>query len=194
MITGATAARKTVEQSVSRICPNLILSYGSTEIGGTARFLYDPDRYVPGIVGKIVDGIEAEIVGEDGAPSYRGQRETIRFRRDGVLAHIGYVNDPDTSAARFRDGWFYPGDRGAFSTDGHLIIAGRDDNIINAGGNKYSLELVEAEVERTVGERCTVLIGEPLPNAVQLRVFVQGNAPLDRTVPDRFHSQAVSAG
>ncbi|MFX6036125.1 hypothetical protein ABTE74_22315, partial [Acinetobacter baumannii] len=40
-------------------------------------------------------------------------------------------------------GWFYPGDTGYFREDGLLVVVGRTDELINAGGLKVAPERVE---------------------------------------------------
>jgi acyl-CoA synthetase (AMP-forming)/AMP-acid ligase II len=44
----------------------------------------------------------------------------------------------------FRDGWFYPGDLGSLTSDNLLVIAGRQNAVLNAGGGKMAAERVEA--------------------------------------------------
>jgi len=70
---------------------------------------------------------------------------------------------------RFRDGWFYPHDRGRMSADGIVFIEGRTDFVINVGGRKVSPEHVE---------RCL----EEHPAVAQAAVFaIEGAAGLTRT-------------
>ncbi|HSV79248.1 MAG TPA: hypothetical protein VLK85_08580, partial [Ramlibacter sp.] len=52
------------------------------------------------------------------------------------------------SQKMFRDGWFYPGDRGQVHADGMLVIESRVDEIINVGGTKVN----PAEVEQVLLE------------------------------------------
>jgi acyl-CoA synthetase (AMP-forming)/AMP-acid ligase II len=44
----------------------------------------------------------------------------------------------------FRDGWFYPGDVGSLTPENLLIISGRQNNILNLGGEKIAAERIEA--------------------------------------------------
>lgn len=90
---------------------DLQIGYGATEIGtictGTAEEVGD----IPGCVGKPLPGIEVEIVDGD----------AIRIKSPSTMV-TEYVNNPQMTAKHFKDGWFYPGDRGYFTPDGRLVI------------------------------------------------------------------------
>jgi len=55
----------------------------------------------------------------------------------------GYVGDPETTKALFRDGYFYSGDIGHLTPDGLLVITGREKTALNIGGDTVHPELVE---------------------------------------------------
>ena len=105
-----------------------------------------------------------------------GARRTVRFRPDphtcvlderrqevldpghggtGWLARsgripLGYMNDPDKTAATFRriggKRFSIPGDRARLHHDGTVEVLGRDSVTINSGGEKIFAEEVEAAV------------------------------------------------
>ena len=179
VMAGAAAAPEVVERAASRICPNVILSYGSTETGTTANFYYAQDKahYVPGVVGKLNPGVDLELVDETGAPVAEGDEGSIRIKREGFLVENAYANPLEDETDRFVDEWFYPGDRGRFDGVGNLIICGRDDNVINAGGNKYAIELIESVLEEKLGNPCIVLAGEATQNTAQIILVLQGESP-----------------
>ncbi len=121
---------------MARLTPNLYVSYGVTEIGVIA--IAPPKTMLerPEIVGWIGQDIEAEIVDESGHKQAAGTPGQLRVRSSGMVA--GYVGDPEETAKRFRDGWFYTGDRCVFADDGALFHFGRiDDLIIFDGINIY---------------------------------------------------------
>lgn len=90
---------------------DLQVGYGATEIGtictGTAEEIAD----TPGCVGFPLPGIQVEIVDSD----------VIRIKSESTMANE-YIDDPEMTSKHFRDGWFYPGDRGYFTKDGRLVI------------------------------------------------------------------------
>ncbi len=65
----------------------------------------------------------------------------ILARGDNIM--LGYYNDPESTEAVFRDGWFCTGDLGCFDKNGDLYIKGRIKNVIvtENGKNIYPEEL-----------------------------------------------------
>ena len=110
--------------------------YGSTEVGTVTRGLVDITN--PNSVGTLVSDIEAGIDTEDGSPVAAGDEGMLRFRKAGMPAD--YWNNPNpVGHSGFRDGWFYPGDYGTIDAAGRLSLAGRRDDLVNAGGAKFNL-------------------------------------------------------
>jgi len=102
-------------------------------------------RASPEITGRIVPWVEAQAVDESDKVKPAGQSGILRYRSR--LFPDGYFKDPEASASRFRDGWFYPGDVG--SVEGGLLrVEARSDDMINLGGMKVS----PAEVESVLAE------------------------------------------
>jgi long-chain acyl-CoA synthetase len=107
-------------------------NYGSTETGGTAVREYNSDD--PLDAGRISPGTQVEIVDENDTVLPNGEQGRIRVKSPG-MAHA-YLGNPEATRRSFRDGWFYPGDLGAIRPDGRLTLAGRELELINAGGVK----------------------------------------------------------
>jgi acyl-coenzyme A synthetase/AMP-(fatty) acid ligase len=95
-----------------------------------------------GAVGYVVPGVSVDVVSPSGTPLPPGREGLVRIRSAGLAA--GYIGDPETTRLRFRDGGFYPGDIGMMTADGVLVIRGREQAVINLGGDKISPERVEA--------------------------------------------------
>ncbi|NKB48780.1 MAG: AMP-binding protein [Alphaproteobacteria bacterium] len=118
-----------------RLTPNCFEQLGSNEAGLLALARpADQDAY-PDAVGRIVEGIEAQIVDDEDRQLSAGEVGLVRFR--GVGYPTQYLDDPEATARAFRDGWFYPGDLVALNEDGYLFFKGRADDIINNGGAKF---------------------------------------------------------
>ena len=107
--------------------------YGSSEAGRAAETVIG-DTVEVNFAGMVVDGAELEIIDESGSPVARGTAGIVRYRTPNMAT--GYLGDPSATADAFRDGWFYPGDRGALSTEGKLVLSGRTSDMLNAGGVK----------------------------------------------------------
>lgn len=131
---------------VTQLTPNLYVAYGLTEIGSVAVAPPQSMTDRPGIVGWVTDNITVEVVDEDERPQKPGTAGELRLRSPGMID--GYIGEPDETARRFRDGWFYSGDRGVFAEDGALIHLGRtDDVIIYDGINIYPSAIESALLE-----------------------------------------------
>ncbi len=132
-ISGGTLPPSTAENllEVTGGC-TISISYGSTEAGLAARGVYQIEQ--PTLAGRVLPGSVVEIVGEDDQPLPPGRAGRIRHRSP-VMA-TSYLGDPDATSRAFRDGWFYPGDRGVLDADGLLTVLGRESEQINAGGTK----------------------------------------------------------
>jgi acyl-CoA synthetase (AMP-forming)/AMP-acid ligase II/thioesterase domain-containing protein/acyl carrier protein len=87
---------------------------------------------------------EIRIVDPRGAPLDSGEEGEIVARGPGVMD--GYVDDPESNARAFVDGWFRTGDAGRLDEDGYLTITGRIKELINRGGEK----IAPNEVERVI--------------------------------------------
>lgn len=117
----------------------ILTNYGSTEAGGGTTRLYESDD--PFDAGHVSHGSTIEVVDENDQPVPVGTVGRIRHRSPG-MAHE-YLGDPEATAKAFRDGWFYPGDLGFFREDGGLTLAGRESEVLNAGGVKFDPNLLD---------------------------------------------------
>jgi acyl-coenzyme A synthetase/AMP-(fatty) acid ligase len=117
----------------------LFTLYGSTEAGRCAERELTDDELAN--VGPIAPGSEVRVVdavGQDVAVGASGQ---IHYRRAHQATH--YLGDASTSDNAFRDGWFVTGDLGHITTDGQLVLEGRANDVVNAGGVKLNLHEIE---------------------------------------------------
>jgi long-chain acyl-CoA synthetase len=110
----------------------IVGNYGSTEAAGATSHSYESDD--PYDAGHPVRGTTLEVVDDDDQPLPDGEIGRIRYRNAGMIQ--GYLGDPDATSRAFRDGWFYPGDLGLIRADGGLTLAGRESEVLNAGGVK----------------------------------------------------------
>lgn len=112
--------------------------YGANEVTGIC------DDLDANGVGVISAGVDLKVIDEAGNDVPAGQLGMIAVRTPGMAE--SYIGDPEGSQAAFRDGWFHTGDWGALLAPRVLRLAGRFDDLINAGGLKVPASDVEAQV------------------------------------------------
>jgi len=147
------------DEALARACHQISIHYAATETGiitiGDVSLL---DRH-PGAVGFVVDGASIEIVDREGRPKPSGQEGIVRTRTSHMV--LGYGGDSESKPDDvFRDGWFYPGDRGVLFEDGLLAITGRISETLNIGGRKISLLDLEAELVKLpeIKDACVIVL------------------------------------
>jgi acyl-CoA ligase (AMP-forming) (exosortase A-associated) len=145
------------------------LMYGLTE---AFRSTYlDPtevDRR-PNSIGKAIPNAEILVVRPDGTRCDPGEEGELVHR--GALVAMGYWNDPERTAARFRPtpgrdaSWRTPeiavwsGDAVVADEDGYLYFVGRKDEMIKTSGYRVSPTEIEEEAYATGLVRDAVAFG-----------------------------------
>lgn len=99
---------KAVLSDVQHLGDKIYMNYGTAETGPIANCEMND---IPGCVGYVVPDLD---VGFDG--------DMVRIRGASVVGK--YSRDAALSSERFKDGWFYPGDRGHMEGD-MLVVDGR---------------------------------------------------------------------
>jgi long-chain acyl-CoA synthetase len=122
--------------------------YGSTEGGALTGAKNDDIRLET--VGPVHQGAEVRIT-DDGE---------IVYRQPGVF--LGYYNDPDKTAGVLKDGWFYSGDSGFITEDGHLVFLDRVEDLVElASGDKLAPQLIESRLRFSPYIRDAWVLGGP---------------------------------
>lgn len=128
----------------------VINRYGLNEAGSVCEDL-DANG-----VGVISPGTDVRILDLEGKEVPFGELGVITVRTPAMAD--GYLDNPEASHATFRDGWFHTGDWGAVVGHRLLRLAGRHDDLVNAGGVKIPAAHVEAQVRALVNPSdCAVL-------------------------------------
>jgi acyl-CoA synthetase (AMP-forming)/AMP-acid ligase II len=121
--------------------------YGLTETG-SCDFCLLPSEFAAGIgsIGTPTEGVNYRIVDERGAPAKPGAAGELLIKTP--FGMLGYLDDPDLSAASFVDGYLRSGDQARLGTDGRVAIVGRLKEIISRGGNKIAPAEIDALLMR----------------------------------------------
>jgi acetyl-CoA synthetase len=157
--------------------------YGQTEcnmvVSSCARLM--PAR--PGIMGRPAPGHEVEVVDEAGAPCPAGTLGSIAIRRPDPVMFLGYWNNPNASAAKFRGDWLVTGDLGETTEDGWLRFVGRDDDVITSSGYRIGPGEIEDCLIGHAAVRMAGVVGKPDADRTEIVkayiVLKDGVAPAD---------------
>jgi len=130
----------------------LVQVYGLSETGYLTG-LQDQEHFDRRLMscGRPGLGVEVQVADESGREVQAGQRGELVARGANVMR--GYWNDPEDTAAAFRNGFFRTGDIGYQDTEGYFYILDRlKDMIVTGGENVYC-----GEVEAVLADHPAVL-------------------------------------
>nr|WP_111297791.1 class I adenylate-forming enzyme family protein [Paracoccus saliphilus] len=103
-----------------------------------------PDRPAPhGTAGFPQPGRHVSILDQAGRPVPAGAAGDLAVRRDDPGLFLGYLDQPQDTAARFRGDWFLTGDRAVADDQGAIALLGRGDDMMNAGGFRVAPPEIE---------------------------------------------------
>jgi o-succinylbenzoate---CoA ligase len=117
---------------------NVITTYGMTETCGGCVYSGIP-----------LDGVQVA-AGPDGLIKIAGP---VLFSR--------YRLDPELTMSSRQDRWFITADLGEVADDGHVVLHGRADDVINSGGEKVVPGQVEHALRDFAAIREAVVVGAP---------------------------------
>lgn len=159
---------------------SITVAYGSTENNGLTASTYDPNITHPdGYLGEIVDpDFELAFFDVETRERIDGNEGILGIRHPRISRARPYLNQTgETRKGSFIDGFFIPGD--IIRRDGNsLILLGRANNLVNIGGNKMSIELIEQSLAKIPDMGNIIAFSKPDENAVE-RLYVAYGAPED---------------
>ncbi|MGH8641755.1 MAG: acyl-CoA ligase (AMP-forming), exosortase A system-associated, partial [Burkholderiales bacterium] len=152
----------------------VFLMYGLTESFRSTFLLPSELDRRPDSIGKAIPNVEVLVVREDGTPCAPGEPGELVHR--GALVSLGYWNDPQKTAERFKpapgqpNGLVMPeiavwsGDTVRRDEEGFLYFISRRDEMIKTSGYRVSPTEVEEVVYATglVGEAAALGIAHPV--------------------------------
>lgn len=159
ILVGGQAVPPALIDRADRLRIRVLRTYGSSETAG----------------GCVYDGVP---IGNTVVRAVDGQLEI-----SGAVLADGYLGDGDRTGDRFVEDrgvrWYRTGDLGAVAADGTVSVTGRADNVIVSGGEKVSLDAVEALVRTLpgLGEALVVRATDPVWGQVPVVVLAATAAP-----------------
>lgn len=172
----------------------------ATWFGCRPRQLYGMTETIPAVLtdrpesprsdslGFVTDGCIVELHDPDGRPVGPGEVGEIVVGGDpGITLFAGYLDDPATTEASFRDGWFRTGDRACHGADGRWFFGGRRSDLLKVAGENVSTVEVEAVISAHPGVLEAAVIGAPDPIRDEVPVaFVVALDPASPPTPDEL--------
>ncbi|HLA77988.1 MAG TPA: class I adenylate-forming enzyme family protein [Vicinamibacteria bacterium] len=160
----------------------LFVMYGQTE--ATARLSYLPPEFgadKKGSIGIPIPGVTLRVVDDDGNPLPPGETGHLVARGENVT--LGYLDEPEETAAILREGWLWTGDLATRDADGFLFHRGRSKEILKIGGHRVSPGEIEQVIARhpEVAEVAVIGVAEELKGEVAAAFVVGrgGRAPAE---------------
>jgi acyl-CoA synthetase (AMP-forming)/AMP-acid ligase II len=141
----------------------VVVFWGMSEIGhGTCTRGSDPPDVAARSVGRPARGSAVRILDENARPCPAGAPGELQYQGAGMFR--GYYGEPDlTRAAMTADGWLRTGDMAVRTEDGLLTFHGRSAELINVGGQKFSVTEIERLLAELPGLGPLAVVGKPDP-------------------------------
>jgi O-succinylbenzoic acid--CoA ligase len=159
VLVGGQAVPAALVERAERAGIRLFRTYGSSETAGGCVYNGSP---IGNTVVRAVGG-QLEISGAVLAEGYLGNSDRTR---------ASFVEEAGTR-------WYRTGDLGTVAIDGTVSVSGRADNVIISGGEKVSLDAVEAIVRGLPGLADAVVVraADPVWGQVPVVVLTAGQVP-----------------
>ncbi len=132
--------------------------YGQTEcnmVASSCSALFEPQ---PGCIGKPVPGHEVGILNPDGIPT--DVEGDVATRRGSASMMLGYWNQPELTAEKFKGDWMLTGDRGVWDGD-YLRFVGREDDVITSSGYRIGPAEIEDCLLKHPAVATVGVVGKP---------------------------------
>ncbi len=142
----------------------------------------DPD---PASMGRVTPGCAVDVQDADGATVEAGQvGEVVVGGEPGLTLFAGYLDDPATTSASFRDGWFRTGDRAVWTASGRHYFDGRHSDVLKVAGENVSIVEVEGVLAAHARVLEAAVVGRPDPIRDEVpAAFVVAADPADPPTP-----------
>jgi acyl-CoA synthetase (AMP-forming)/AMP-acid ligase II len=203
ILTGGEVLPPRLADAMRRFSPAAIYDlYGLTETGSCDFCLPPADQPIGlGSIGAPTERVQFRIA-RDGVAT--GTADTGELQIRTPFGMLGYLDDPDLTAASFDDGYFKTGDLACLRSDSFVELVGRAKDIVSRGGHKIApleIDNLLAEHPDVAAALCAGVPDERLGEVIHAVVVPRPGTRLDagalrdwmlaRTerykVPDVFH-------
>ncbi len=104
----------------------------------------------PGSMGTPLNGIEPEIIADDGKILGNNQQGNLCLKTGWSSMFVTYLNNESAYNSKIKNGYYYTGDTAVRDDDGFYWFKGRSDDVINTAGHlisPFEVESVLLEIE-----------------------------------------------
>ena len=181
LLTGGEVLAPGLAHALSRLTPAAIHDlYGLTETG-SCDFHLGPAGQPQGFgtIGHPTDGVAFRLVRE-GRTVAAGETGEMQVRTP--FGMLGYLDDPELTAAAFDGDYFKTGDLARMNADGCVALVGRSKDIISRGG----LKIAPLEIDNLLAEHpdiaaalCAGVPNERLGEVLHAVIVPRAGAQLD---------------
>jgi len=145
-VTWSNILPKALQSKLRMAFPNaeIMQFYGFAEGGPVGTYITLENLFQKaGSCGKVDPEFACfRVVDEKGSDVSPGEIGEIIYQSPGLMR--AYYRNPQATEKAIRNGWYYTGDVGRLDQDGFLYIVGRNQDIINCGGERvYPVEVEE---------------------------------------------------
>jgi carnitine-CoA ligase len=147
-------------------------------LGCRPRQLYGMTETIPAVLTDERDAPRCDTMGyvTPGCAVDLHDGEIVVGGEPGITLFAGYLDDPTTTSASFRDGWFLTGDRARRDADGRYRFEGRHSDVLKVAGENVSVVEVEQvlALHPDVADVAVVGAPDPVRDEVPVAVVVPG--------------------
>lgn len=141
-------------------------SYGATESARSVYMRLDKNTDKTDAIGQAVQDVSICIVDEERKVINSSRQNVGHLAVRGGMNMMGYYHDPQMTEQVLDKGTFYSEDLGYMDEEGYIYLVGRNNDVINIGGEKVSpFEIENCALEYSGVQECAC-IGVKDPNDV----------------------------
>jgi acetyl-CoA synthetase len=114
-----------------------------------------------GAIGKPVPGHDVAVIDAEGRALPASEQGEIAIRRPDPAMFLGYLDQPEATAAKFTGDWMRTGDSGIVDGEGYFHFIGRDDDIITSAGYRIGPSEIEDCLAAHPAVHLAAAVGKP---------------------------------
>jgi acyl-CoA synthetase (AMP-forming)/AMP-acid ligase II len=142
---GSVMPEDLIHEVMDKLCPNLYLSFGQTEMSPCVT-CFKPEDHLRKIKSLGISTVHCEIAVMDNDGNFLPPGETGEFVYRSPSMMNGYYKKDEDNKKAFEYGWFHSGDLGYLDEDGFVYFVDRKKDMIKSGGEN----LASIEVEKLI--------------------------------------------